>query len=329
MSTITLAGLARDVQGFLTFKRALGRTYQDAEQRLKSFQRFAHGYAVKAGKRSRGGKRISLAGVIGAWLSRPSERKPVTAALELGVLRHLCLYRRRRDRGGFVPEQAWAPQTESPFAPHVFSHAEIRQLLEAASRHRGRNIWAGMLHTLLLILYCTGLRFGEAVRLRLGDVDLEKRVIFVRESKGRSRFVPYGADLARQLRRYLRDRTDVLRASGEPPSEAWFVGKKGRPVSRYNASKAVRRLLRREKLKPQRGRAGPRPYDLRHTFAVHRLTEWTRKGLDVHARLPWLSAYMGHQNVLGTEVYLHATPELLRRASRRFEQRFHQIRRRR
>jgi integrase/recombinase XerD len=158
MSLITLAGLARDVKGFLAFKRALGRSYQDAERRLESFQRFAQAYAAKAGKRSRRGKRISLAGVIRAWLSRPSARKPVTAGLELGLLRHLCLYRRRHDRNGFVPEQAWAPQTESLFAPHVFSHAEIRQLLNAASRHRGRNIWAGMLHTLLLILYCTGLR---------------------------------------------------------------------------------------------------------------------------------------------------------------------------
>ena len=72
---------------------------------------------------------------------------------------------------------------------------------------------------------------------------------------------------------------------------------------------------------------GPRPYDVRHAFAVHRLTDWNRKGLDVHARLPWLSAYMGHSNVLGTEDYLHATPELLRLASRRFEKRFHETRR--
>jgi integrase/recombinase XerD len=61
--------------------------------------------------------------------------------------------------------------------------------------------------------------------------------------------------------------------------------------------------------------------------AYHRLTEWNPKGLDVHARLPWPSAYMGHDNVLGTEDYLHAAPELLRIASQRFEKRFHQARR--
>jgi integrase/recombinase XerD len=327
MSMITLTGLARDVEDFLAFKRALGRPYHRAELMLQSFQRFAQVYAARTGKSSRCGKRISLEDVIRAWLSRPSVRKPVTAGLELGLLRHLCLYRRRRDGDGFVPEQAWAPQTESPFAPYVFSHAQIRQLLDAASRHRGRNIWAGMLRRLLLVLYCTGLRFGEAVRLRLSDVDLDKRVLFIRESKGKSRIVPFGTDLARELRAYLRDRTSIVRASAEPPTDAWFVRKNGRPLTPHTAWLAVTKLLRREGLKPQAGRAGPRPYDVRHAFAVHRLTDWNRKGLDVHARLPWLSAYMGHSSVLGTEDYLHATPELLRLASQRFEKRFHQRRR--
>ena len=53
-----------------------------------------------------------------------------------------------------------------------------------------------------------------------------------------------------------------------------------------------------------RGRIGPRPYDLRHTFAVQRLSSWYRQGADLHARLPWLSAYMGHDDILGTETYL-------------------------
>jgi integrase len=99
------------------------------------------------------------------------------------------------------------------------------------------------------------------------------------------------------------------------------VGCNGRAISLKSASEVVRRLLRRLGLKGPRGRSGPRPYDLRHAFAVHRLIAWYEAGLDIHAHLPWLSAYMGHVNVLGTEVYLHATPELLRLASERFDKR--------
>jgi integrase len=81
-------------------------------------------------------------------------------------------------------------------------------------------------------------------------------------------------------------------------------------------------MYRMAGLKPAIGRVGPRPYDLRHTFAVHRLTRWYRQRVDLHARLPWLSAYLGHVNLLGTEVYLTATPELLALAARRFRRRF-------
>jgi hypothetical protein len=52
----------------------------------------------------------------------------------------------------------------------------------------------------------------------------------------------------------------------------------------------------------------------------HRLTAWANEGVDIHAKLPLLSAYLGHQNIIGTEAYLKATPQLLELASSRFEQ---------
>jgi site-specific recombinase XerD len=326
MTMITLVGLAREVDEFMRFKRALGHRYQTAEYLLKSFQRFAQARVSRPQRPARG-KWISLEATIKAWLSRPLERKPVTSAIELGVLRHFCLYRRHRNGRGFVPEQAWAPQTKSQFSPHVFSHEQIRQLLKAASRCQEQSICPETLHTFLLVLYCTGLRPGEAVRLQLGDVDLAKRVFFIRESKGKSRWVPFGSDLARKLRSHLRNRASIANASNQMATDAWFIRRDGRPLTVASASGAVRKLLRSEGLKPKTGRVGPRPYDMRHAYTVHRLTDWSRKGVDVHARLPWLSAYLGHDNVLGTEHYMHATPELLRLASRRFEKRFHQARR--
>jgi len=57
---------------------------------------------------------------------------------------------------------------------------------------------------------------------------------------------------------------------------------------------------------------------MRHTFAVHRLTPWYRSGVDLHARLPLLAVYLGHESLLGTEGYLAATPDLLTLAGQRF-----------
>lgn len=83
-------------------------------------------------------------------------------------------------------------------------------------------------------------------------------------------------------------------------------------------------MLRRLGIKPEHGRLGARPYEFRHAFAVHRLTRWAEEGVDIHAKLALLSAYLGHQNILGTEVYLKATPQLLALASTRLEQHMRQ-----
>jgi integrase len=87
-------------------------------------------------------------------------------------------------------------------------------------------------------------------------------------------------------------------------------------------SHTLRKWLRTAGLKSEQGRKGPRPYDVRHTFAVHRLLRWYRQRVDLPGRLPWLSTYMGHVNLLGTEDYLTTTPELSAMVSRRFEARF-------
>jgi integrase len=324
MTTLTLKELASDVQDFVKFKRAMGYSYHRGELMLFSLQRFARD---RLPARSVRRAKLSLEETARAWLSRAENRKGNTVAQEFAVVRQFCLHRRRRDPHGFVPEQAWAPKTELPFLPYIFSRQEVHRLLIAAGRYQHRNIGPILMRILLLVLYCTGLRFGEAVRLRLPDVDLERRVFFIRESKGRSRFVAFGDDLAREIKRWLAERDRIIRVAGTPGPQALFLRRNGKALSIKVAGTALTRLVRDEGLKPSRGRLGPRPYDWRHAFAVHRLTDWYRKKVDIHARLPWLSAYMGHVNVLGTEVYLHATPELLRLVSQRFATRLRLARR--
>jgi integrase/recombinase XerD len=177
-----------------------------------------------------------------------------------------------------------------------------------------------MLRTLILVLYCTGLRLGEAVRLHTSDVDLEHGALMIRRSKGRSRIVAIRADLVAELRGYAAERQRLVRGCRRSDPEAFFVRLDASPLTVASASNAIRRLLRQLGIKPPGGRVGARPYEFRHAFAVHRLTAWASDGVDIHAKLPLLSAYLGHQNIIGTEVYLKATPQLLELASSRFEQ---------
>lgn len=308
---VTAEGMARDVQDFLTFRHAMGVQYRRGEFVLNGFVRFIADHW--------GEQTVALDEAVRRWSSRIAGRKAVTVGLEFGVVRQLCLYRRRNDPFGYVPEHALAPVKESLFLPYIFSQEEVLRLLHAASEHHGRWIWAPMFRALMLVLYCTGLRLGEAVRLRMEEVDLCRNTFLVSHSKGRSRIVAFRPDLAKELQQYLDSRRQVLQDRCIEDPQALFIRRDGTPLTVKSASEAIRQLLRRLSLKPSTGRIGPRPYEMRHAFAVHRLTAWASAGVDVHAKLPWLSAYLGHQDLLGTEVYLKATPQLLDLASRRLQ----------
>jgi integrase/recombinase XerD len=178
---------------------------------------------------------------------------------------------------------------------------------------------ASLYRALLLILYCTGIRFGEALRLRMRDVDTRTGVLFVATFKGRARWVPFHGTLSRELGRYLAKRVKYAPSGLDT---RFFVGTNQRLLPVSTAHGTIYGLFAKAGLKPEKGRVGPRPYDLRHAFAVQRLTRWYRQGADLHARLPWLSAYMGHVDIVGTEAYLNATPELLQLAAHRLHRRY-------
>jgi integrase len=305
--------LEADIKSFLAFKRALGHPYRRGAYTLRSFERYVRENVANP-------HHVSIEPMLRGWLARVPNRKPVTVTVDLGVIRQFCRFRRRSDPQAFVPGRDWAPQaTESDFLPYIFTPQEMRLLIARAPSVCRHPLRSATLRTLIIVLYCTGLRLGEAVRLQIMDLDLAKRSFLIRESKGKTRHVPFRDDLAVILREYLLARAEV---ASRPDAGPLFVRPGGESMPVKVASDAIRRLLRRCGLKPTSGRTGPRPYDLRHTFAVHRLTQWYQTGVNIHARLPWLSAYMGHDDLLGTEVYLTATPELLALAGNRFERRF-------
>lgn len=111
MSTVvTAAGLERDAQEFLRFKRAMGISYRRAEFVLDSFVRFV---AQHWGEQAT----VPFDEAVTRWAARRAGCKAFTVGNEFGVIRQLCLYRRRRDPTGFVPEHAVAPVKESVFLP--------------------------------------------------------------------------------------------------------------------------------------------------------------------------------------------------------------------
>jgi site-specific recombinase XerD len=211
-----------------------------------------------------------------------------------------------------------APKPSQDFVPYIYSRAELQRLLDDPSqcqRPSACRITAVTFRALLLVLYGTGMRLGEALRLRVADVDLAQNLIRIREAKFyKTRLVPIVTMSISSLRTTFHLQTE----------------KRGPTLLRSNQKRATesRRPLQNELLGDWGTRAGSVaptlfPFSLasmiRHTFAVHRVTAWYRQGADVQKLLPALSAYLGHVSLESTQRYLTMTPELLQQANNRFE----------
>jgi integrase len=169
--------------------------------------------------------------------------------------------------------------------------------------------------TLIGLLAVTGMRQGEACRLRRGDVDLNTETIVIEDSKfGKSRMVFLHPTAATALRAYERARDEAF-----PEAGTFLVNSLGRPLDSHNTPKTFAQLVTAAGIKAPPGQRAPRLHDLRHVFTVATLLDWYRDGGDVQARLPVLSTWLGHIDPKSTYWYLSAVPELLALAAARLE----------
>jgi site-specific recombinase XerD len=236
------------------------------------------------------------------------------------TLKAFYRYALARDYCANCPLPPSVPQKPDPFQPYIYTNQDIERLIDAAdSRHRYR--WLLEPHTvrtLLLLLYGTGLRISEALRLTLDDFDIDTGVLTIRETKFfKSRFVPVGTDLRGVLCNYI-ERQWPQRSRSE--STPLLGTQKGAPITRQTAELVFKRL--REQAGVSRSNDAsfqPRLHDFRHTFAVVRLVTWYREGKNVQRLLPHLSIYLGHGVLRDTQRYLSMTTELLQQASLCFE----------
>jgi site-specific recombinase XerD len=246
-------------------------------------------------------------------VTRFAERKHQT-------LRGFFSYLTARGHLAVSPLSEPGPRAARTFQPYIYAHAEVRRLLDATAI-LATTRWplrALTFRTLLLTLYGAGLRAGEALRLRDGDVDLDARVLAIWDTKFfKSRLVPIGTDLGTALATFRVQRAGLALTTGD--ATAFFPSRTGAALTLACLERTFVRLRVHAGIhRPASDRWQPRLHDLRHSFAVHRLIAWYRAGADVQVNLPLLATYLGHRNVTGTQPYLTMTPALLTAASQRF-----------
>ena len=214
-----------------------------------------------------------------------------------------------------------APAVRTQFSPYIYSTEELRRMIAATDMlHSPKSrLQARTMRMLLLLLYGTGLRIGEALALNLKDVDLVERLLTVRDTKFfKSRLVAIGPVLAEKLGQYLRERKMLPLPRGFQSSV--FATRNGNRLAYNSALKLFHRVRRAAIVKRESSaQHQPRLHDIRHTHATHRLVAWYRTGADVQTLLPLLSTALGHKDLASTQRYLSMTTDLLQQAGKRFE----------
>lgn len=235
----------------------------------------------------------------------------------------LGFYRFALGRGLVVssPLSFTPPRLRQTFKPYIYTEAELMRLIAAmpGMGSAQKLLESSTFRVLLLLLYGAGLRPSEAMHLTRSDFDTQRSLLIIRETKFyKTRLVPVGHHLLKILCDY-QDRFD--RRPNPSDNDYLLAYRDGRPLNGSTVRRAFQQLRLRAGVQRSDGaRYQPRLHDMRATFAVNRLTAWYRDGCDVQQLLPLLSTYLGHASIVGTQVYLTMTPELLSQAGSRFEQ---------
>jgi integrase/recombinase XerD len=222
-------------------------------------------------------------------------------------LRNFFRYWHGRRQIGTVPDVPLKPPMAQTFVPYVYTRQDIRALLDATSIcQRGRKclISPAALRTLILFLYGTGIRIGDALALSSDHVDLVGSTIIVRGTTVLERTIPIGRDVRSVLSGYL----DSDERSRFGRAQCLFLNTKGKPIRYGIVCTTFNRLRKLSGVKRADSTYQPRMHDLRHSFAVHSIAKWNTSGLDLDHVLPMLATYMGNLDMHGLERYLELSP---------------------
>lgn len=182
--------------------------------------------------------------------------------------------------------------------PKVLSEAEIEALIAAANGWPDKE--GVRLRCILELLYATGLRISELVRLPFAAAQGDPRVLLVRGKGGRERIVPVGEPARAALSAYCEVRAAFL-PDGRP--SRWLFPSAGGSgyLSRQRCGQLLKMLAAAAGLAPER----LSPHVLRHAFASHLLEH----GADLRT----VQQLLGHADIATTQIYTHVEHERLRR----------------
>lgn len=293
---------AAEFQGYFALRKNQGHQYTREFHYFKRLDQYLIAQNIT--------EKAITAPIIESWLqSLPPDMSVNTKIVYISHYTQFAKYLNTLGIAAFIPER---PMEDKSYTPYVFSENEIGRMFATADNLVNNGNDFGFANqdfpVILRLLYGCGLRLNEALRLQVGDVDLRSDVLLIRNGKGnKDRLVPMDRSLAEILDRYVsQNRNDSAKAA------LLFSNRKGEQHSdtivRHWFNKTLESVGIEKPVLPRYTR-NICLHCLRHTFAVHSFRKQDLAGVDMYTAEPFLSAYMGHTRIHGTETYLHMTAE--------------------
>jgi len=291
-----LGGLIKD---YIEEKRAVGYKFLKAPYLLKQFDTL-----LKCEKWSD----ITLPkNLVLLWTAKRPNETENNRSHRISIIRGFARYMVRLNYQAYIFPAAAITIARYSYTPYIFTESELKNLFTICDCYPATAAsanWHIMLPVLFRLLYGCGLRISEALKLQTEEVDFKQGTLFIHSTKfGKERLVPMAKTLVDRCRDYAEN---VHRFKTSNPF--FFPSPFG---GRYNDS-TIYHIFRKILWKAGISHCGrgPRLHDLRHTFAVHCLKKWVLNKGDLTNLLPYLSAYLGHEDLRGTQHYLRLTADL-------------------
>jgi integrase len=288
--------LEKSVADFIAWERSRGIRQRGRDGILNEFVRCL---------RKRNEIRISTENTK-SYLDLRASLAPATKSLILSIIRSFARYRILYDPKTEIPTRRLLPIARQRFSPHIYSQEDLEKILYDSCQFKGKLSFAYVSHWAAVgTMAVTGLRSGEACGLLIRDVNLEEGLLRIRKGKGmRERIVPIHPTTSRILTSYFRSRCKAGRATEDDP---FFCSTRGTPLRPGEILRKFQNSLSRLKIVNAAGRL-PRVHDLRHTYATDSVTRFHGMQGDPNAKLPILSAALGHEHFRHTYQYTSFSP---------------------
>jgi len=240
-----------------------------------------------------------LAGYFAWRHSRGSKRGKVgirssTQARLHSSLKRFFQFLAREGRIAKDPTLKLDAPRKSPRFPRTLSEGDVEALL---AQPDPETLLGLRDRAMLEVLYASGLRVSELIRLKLVEVSLDMGVVRILGKGSKERLVPLGEEAIDWLQRYTREARPALLK--KRASDYVFVTARGGPMTRQ----AFWHLLKRRAASAIPGKALS-PHTLRHAFATHLLNH----GADLRV----VQMLLGHADISSTQIYTHVARERLK-----------------